>query len=96
MMNASEDFPEILPDPEIVLICIKKETYYLVQGEEFLKEIMLVDGTFPTPITCYHFESEIALRAFMEEDVKMSDYWAINPQIIKRLRDNEQMIELDR
>lgn len=93
-MNANERFSDMpREDPEIVLISIKRETYYIVEGEEHLSELMMVDGNFPSPIRCMNFESRFALHSFAGEDVKLSDFWAINPKIVDRLRQENKLIE---
>ena len=92
-MNAKEYFPEASPQPEIVLICIKQERYYLVQGEDYVQELLQLGGNFPRPVRCMHFDSLLSLHAFVGRDFSLSDYFGINPKIIDRLRNDGDLVD---
>ncbi|MEM0937131.1 MAG: hypothetical protein AAF865_17380 [Pseudomonadota bacterium] len=94
-MKDTHDEPQSGGDaePEITLIAVADETFYIVEGDEYLDQILLVDGIYPTPILCIHFETINDIREAMGEAVDMSEYWTIHPKIIKRFRDSKIMIE---
>ncbi len=80
----------------IVLIHIKdRDTYYIIEGSEHMHEMMLVDGSFPKPVRCVGFETIIELNAFTDGTANLSDLWGINPEIIKRLRRDKHLLEID-
>jgi hypothetical protein len=78
--------------PEITIVGLANESYYLVEGVEHIDQILLVDGNFPKPILCLHFESMNHVRSLMG-DVDMSQYWAIHVEIVARLRDASVLVE---
>ncbi|MEM9247630.1 MAG: hypothetical protein AAGB05_02925 [Pseudomonadota bacterium] len=80
-------------DPEITLIAVANETFYIVEGEEHLDEMLIVDGTYPTPILMIHFDTVQDIHAKMGETINMAQYWTIHPKIIARLRDDKLLIE---
>lgn len=94
-MNAVDHFNEDKGDPEIILVAIKRESYYLVEGEDFLNQLLLEDGTFPCPVQCLHFASKFAMREFVGEDVSLAQYWGVNPSIVERLRLRQQLVEIE-
>lgn len=79
--------------PEITLVSVRKETFYLVEGEEHLDQLLLADGVFPQPILCVHFETIAAISETMGRSINMAQYWQIHPEIIARLRDTNVLIE---
>jgi hypothetical protein len=82
------------PKVEIVLIDVAGH-FYLVEGEEYLSQLMLVDGTFPKPVRCVKFEDIFDLSAFTGGTANLADLWAINPEIISRLRNDGHLLEID-
>lgn len=95
MMNALTGHPEGVEEPQITLISVERQTYHLFEGEEFLNQLLLVDGEFPCPVRCIHFTSTLELKVFLGEGKNLSHFWAINPAVIDRLRRNEQLLEVD-
>jgi len=84
------------PKPEITIIGIGRVSYYIVEGVEHLDQVLLVEGDYPTPILCIHFETMQQIQAKMGPvmgEVDMSQYWAIHPDIIARLRETNVLIE---
>ncbi len=80
-------------DPEITLIAVANETFYIVEGVEYLDEILVVDGVYPSPILMIHFNTVQEIHAAMGETINMAQYWTIHPKIIARLRDDKLLIE---
>ncbi|WP_095587979.1 hypothetical protein [Actibacterium ureilyticum] len=94
-MNAFDGLPGGNGGPPITLISIERKSYYLYDGEEHIDQLLLADGDFPTPVRCVHFESVIALRLMLGEDINLTSYWGIHPQIVDRLRADDQLLEID-
>lgn len=94
-MNSEASPPEKgEPEPEILLICVEKK-HYMAEGEEYLSELLLVDGTFPTPIRCVKFQDAFEFGRITDGTVNLSDLWSINPEIINRLRKDGHLIEMN-
>lgn len=96
-MNAINGIPGQGPnggdEPPIILLGIDQSSYYVYRGDEFLNQILLVDGEFPKPILCLHFQSIFDAKRFMGDGFSLASCWAIHPEIISRLRDEEHLIE---
>lgn len=82
-------------EPPIILLGIDKSSYYVYRGDEFLNQMLLVDGEFPKPILCLHFQSIFDAKRFMGDGFSLASCWAIHPEIISRLRDEDFLIESD-
>lgn len=82
------------PEQPIILIEVTG-SFYLLEGELHMKQMMFVDGTYPTPVRCVRFESVFELRAFLGGHADLSELWGINPKIIERLRRDQQLLEID-
>ena len=82
-------------DPPIIFVGIDNSSYYIVRGDEYLDQILLVDGEFPKPILCMNFASVFDAKRVMGQDFSLASCWAIHPEIIARLRDDEFLIEAD-
>lgn len=81
--------------PPIILVGIGKSSYYIVNGDEFLNELLLVDGEYPKPILCMNFDSLFDAKRILGDDFSLASSWAIHPDIIARLRKDECLIESD-
>ncbi|MEP2424811.1 MAG: hypothetical protein ABJH43_08620 [Tateyamaria sp.] len=82
-------------EPPIILVGIEKNSYYIVRGDEFLNELLLVDGEYPKPILCLNFDSIFDAKRILGDDFSLVSCWAIHPEIIARLRKDECLIESD-
>lgn len=80
-------------EPPIIFIGVDKNTYYLLKGDEFLNQVLLADGEFPKPILCVNFDNVFDLRTAMGADFSLSACWAIHPEIVTRLRNENALIE---
>ena len=94
MSSENQDPENGEPVSEIILLKIA-ESYYLAEGEEYLSELMLVDGTFPKPLRCLNFEDAFKFSTFSGGTISLADLWGINPKIISRLRQEGHLLEVD-
>ena len=83
------------PEPEIIVIGIDRKSYHLLKGDAHLNQMLLADGTFPKPIVCLHFKTVMDVRMKLGETVRVPQLWAIHPEIVERLRADEDLIEKD-
>ena len=94
-MNSEAPMPEgDEPEAEIVLIDVAGR-FFLVEGEEYLSQLMIVDGTFPKPVRCVKFNDVFELSTFTGGTANLADLWGINPEIISRLRADGHLLEID-
>lgn len=94
-MNSETPVPEgNEPEDEIVLIDVAGK-YFLVEGEEHISQLMVVDGNYPKPVRCVKFEDAFELSTFTNGTANLADLWAINPEIITRLRNDGHLLEID-
>lgn len=96
-MDASGDFPkrDDPQEPPIILIGLDRRSYYLFKGEEFLNQILLADGEFPSPILCVHFETIFDAKKVLGDAFSIAQCWTIHPEIFQRLKDTDCLIETD-
>lgn len=94
-MNDVSDGATNMYTEKIVLVSISDESYFLYRGEDHVNQLLLADGEIPLPVRCLRFASIIDIKLKLGEAVNVSQYWAIHPDIVARLRNNEQLIETD-
>ena len=94
-MNAMGGEPERGQEPPIILIGFERKQYSLYKGDEFLNQILLADGVFPTPILCVHFETIFDARRVLGDEFSLIEYWGVHPEIVARLRSTDCLIETD-
>lgn len=94
-MNAFEGLPGGEGGPPITLISLGKERYYLFEGEDHINQLLLADGDFPKPVRCVHYQDVFALKASLGADINLTQYWGIHPEIVARLRAEDQLLEID-
>ena len=95
-MNADPNWPDREPrEPDIILIGIDRQAYYLYKGEAHLDQLLLADGEFPRPVLCVHFKRALDVKMVIGQGVSVAQMWGIHPEIISRLRDDEDLIETD-
>lgn len=94
-MNAFEGLPGGEGGPPITLISIERQSYYLYDGEVYINQLLLADGEFPTPVRCVHFENVFELKRLLGADVNLSQFWGIHPEIVARLRAQDQLLEIE-
>jgi hypothetical protein len=82
------------PEDKIVLVTVN-ENHYLLEGEEHLNQLLLVDGTFPTPIRCMTFTDLFEARRILGDDINIPALWGIHPEIIARLRREGRILDID-
>ncbi|MEM8577365.1 MAG: hypothetical protein AAGF60_05905 [Pseudomonadota bacterium] len=80
-------------EPAIILVGIKGSSYYVVKGDEFMDQLLLVDGKFPFPIVCLNFETMIDATRILGGTFSVADCWALHPEVVNRLRDEKKLIE---
>lgn len=93
MRDLSKDPMPSRPEPRITLIAIN-QSYWMFEGEEFLNAMLLGRGAFPLPVRCIRFASPVELRAFVGKDRLLTDLWGINPDIVDRLRRDDQIVDV--
>ncbi len=95
MSGKPGDGPGDGDEPPIILLGIDGSSYYLFRGDDFLNQLLLVDGEFPKPILCLNFASIFDAKRFMGDGFSLAACWAIHPEIIARLRNEDCLIESD-
>lgn len=94
-MNKMDDTPREGKEPELVLVALERQSYYLIKGEEHLDEMLLVDGNFPKPVLCVHFENIFEAKRVIGDSFSPGSLWGVHPEIVERLRTNNELIETD-
>lgn len=80
---------------EIIIVRIGEAQHYVVKGDGHLSQMMLVKGTYPTPIACLHFDDVFQAKMTMGPDFNPQTYWQIHPDIVARLRSENVLMEPD-
>jgi len=98
-MNAMGDMPEPQPErgeePDIILLGFERSSYYMYKGDEYLNQLLLADGEYPKPVLCVQFENLIDAKRVIGDGFSLMKCWAIHPDIIARLRNDDCLIETD-
>jgi hypothetical protein len=93
-MNEMPTFPPGgEPEPQIILIALNR-SYWVFEGAEFLNPMLLGEGYYPVPVRCIRFETSFDLRAFLGEGRLLTDLWGINPDIVERLRRDNNLLDM--
>ena len=79
--------------PQITLLAIN-QTYWLYEGEDFLDEMLLGAGGFSVPVRCVMFRDAFELNLFIGSGRPLTKMWGINPDIVERLRRDDQLFEV--
>jgi len=95
MKDLPEDQPEDPNEPPIIVVGLGRKNYYLFKGDEYLNQILLVDGEYPKPVLCVHFESTFEAKQVIGDAFKPGKCWGLHPEIIERLRATKTMVETD-
>lgn len=80
-------------DPDIVLAEVDGG-FYLVDGEQYLDQLLSEESGFPVPIGIIRFPNKIAFLRESGPGVTLQTMWQVHPKIVERLRDNAQVIEI--
>lgn len=67
-------------------------SFWLLEGERFLNAMLSGLEPFPTPVQCVRFESEFDLNLFLPDGQTLMSLWGINPAIVNRLREKEELV----
>ena len=92
--EAAQEAPEA-KEPPIILLGLGGNNYYLYKGDEFLDDILLVDGEYPKPILCVNFESIFDAKRVLGEGFSTTNHWAVHPEVVARLRNDKVLVETD-
>lgn len=79
--------------PQMVLLAIN-QTYWLSQGKEYLNQMLRGAGFYPRPVRCIRFADHMELRLYLGPGRKITDFWGINPDIVDRMRRNDELDEV--
>lgn len=82
-------------EPPIILVGIENSSYYLYRGDDYLNQLLLVDGEYPKPVMCLNFETIFDAKRVMGDGFSLASCWAIHPEIVARLREEDILIESD-
>ena len=94
-LDDTADQPNSGGEPEIIMVSLQGATHYLTRGEQYLDQIMLVDGNFPTPILCLQFSSNFDAKRVLGDAYDISSWWAVHPDVVARLRSTNCLTEID-
>ena len=82
-------------DGDRILLVQVREAYWLLEGEHHLNAMLSGLEPFPTPVRCVRFETEIELNLFLPEGQTLMSLWGINPAIITRLKENNELVTFE-
>ena len=82
-------------DGDRILLVAVKESYWLLEGEPHLNAMLSGLEPFPKPVRCLRFESEFDLNLFLPDGQSVMTLWGINPAIIQRLKEKNELMVID-
>lgn len=94
-MNAMTDHNENPQEPPIIVVGFERKTFYLYKGDEYLNQMLLTDGTYPTPVLCVHFDTIFDAKRVIGPAFSLAECWGIHPEIIDRMRETKTLVETD-
>ena len=78
----------------VTLLCLKG-SYWLYQGEDLLNDLLFYRGSYPFRVRCVLFEDHFDLNRFAGANTaSLATMWRVNPDIVRRLRDEELLNEI--
>ncbi|MES2846797.1 MAG: hypothetical protein V4747_17400 [Pseudomonadota bacterium] len=83
---------DTIPDAQILLLAIN-ESYWLCEGVDYIDHI-LWRGGFPVPVRCLRFRDKFEMTRYLGPERNVGTMWAINPDIIARLRRDDHLSEI--
>ncbi|MDN5787842.1 hypothetical protein [Pseudorhodobacter sp.] len=95
MTQTAPDDPdknEVSAEPLVTLLAVG-DGYWLYKGVEYLKDMVMAQGAYPFKVRCYVFEDSFEMNRFVTESGEGTN-WRINPDIVERIRNENQLIEL--
>ncbi|MEM7240061.1 MAG: hypothetical protein AAF501_19840 [Pseudomonadota bacterium] len=87
------DFTPEENEERIVLISCN-ESYWMLEGEDHIQAMLTDLKPFPKPVRCISFENQLDLALFLPKGTALNELWGINPLIVARLREKNQLIEI--
>ena len=77
-----------------IILVSDGNTTLLLQGDAYLAALLSDEEYYPTPVRLISYESAYEMSLSKPEELNMSSLWAIHPNIIDRLRRENNLIEL--
>lgn len=82
------------PDAPCIVIQTDGQSFWMVEGADYLTPMLMGNGYFPRPVRLLIFEDSFALKVHLGPGRAISDFWGINPDVIERLRRDNHLIEI--
>ena len=82
------------PEPGKITLVSIQESYWMLEGTEFLSAMLTGLEYYPRPVRCLVFEDEFALNLFLGKAPMALELWGINPEIVDRLRRDKDLLEI--
>lgn len=77
---------------ESILIAQVGTSFWLLDGEVHLDEMLSGPGGYPTPVQCLELPSLFELAALLPEGMPHSALWGIHPAVVERLKRHDELI----
>ncbi|MFK7943558.1 MAG: hypothetical protein AB8B85_11685 [Paracoccaceae bacterium] len=75
-----------------IVLAQVKSAYWLLEGEAYLSALLDKGAPYPTPVQCIDFGTEFDLMRMLPEGQGTGDLWAIHPDIVERLRRQDEIV----
>jgi len=76
-----------------IILVSDGDTTWLLQGEAYLGAMLSDEEYYPTPVRLIVFESSYEMQMSKPEELVIGSLWAVHPNIIDRLRRENNLIE---
>lgn len=87
----------LIPDrrstDRIVLVEVNG-SFWMLYGEQHIDAMLTNMKPYPKPVHFMRFESDFDLRLYLPDGVSIADLWGINPAIVERMRENDELVEI--
>lgn len=76
-----------------IILVSDGDTTWLLEGDTYLSALLSDEEYYPTPVRLIVFETGYDLHLSKPEELNLSSLWAVHPNIIDRLRRQNNLIE---
>ncbi len=81
------------PRPRVTLVSTN-QAYWLYEGVAYLDAMLTGEGDLPMPVRCLVFKDWQSMQRHLGEEISITRFWGINPGVVARLRDADQLEEI--
>ncbi|MCD2184681.1 hypothetical protein [Rhizobium sp. GN54] len=80
---------------EGILLVEVEQSFWLLDGDAHLSAMLSNEKPYPKPVRCLGLPSMSALGELLPEGVTPGELWAVHPDIVARLKQNDELVAVE-